>query len=84
MEQVSCGTVEQICFALRMAAAGILQEEEQPVILDDAFGNYDEERLKHTLKWLAGQKKQVLIFTCQKREIRLLQELGIPCNVVEI
>lgn len=84
MEQVSCGTVEQICFALRMAAAGILQEEEQPVILDDAFGNYDEERLKHTLKWLAGQKKQVLIFTCQKREIRLLQELGIPCNVAEI
>src|SRR5699024_8170436 len=34
MEQVSQGTAEQIWFALRMAAAGILQEEEMPVILD--------------------------------------------------
>ena len=52
MEQVSQGTAEQIWFALRMAAAGILQEEEMPVILDDAFGNYDDERLKSTLGWL--------------------------------
>ncbi|WP_346663989.1 AAA family ATPase [uncultured Merdimonas sp.] len=83
-EQVSCGTAEQICFALRMAAAKILQEEAQPVILDDAFGNYDDQRLKATLRWLFEEKRQVLIFTCQKREIRALQEMGIPCNVIEI
>lgn len=85
MEQVSCGTVDQLMFALRMAAAGILQEEEQPVILDDAFGNYDDERLKSTLKWLSENKQQVLLFTCQKREMHLLGEMGIPyhCIVIE-
>ena len=85
MEQVSCGTVDQLMFALRMAAAGILQEEEQPVILDDAFGNYDDERLKSTLKWLSENKQQVLLFTCQKREMHLLEEMGIPyhCVVLE-
>ncbi len=84
MEQVSCGTVEQLMFALRMAAAGILQEEEQPVILDDAFGNYDDERLKSTLRWLNKKKQQVLLFTCQKREMHLLEELGIPYHRIDI
>ena len=84
MEQVSQGTAEQIWFALRMAAAGILQEEEMPVILDDAFGNYDDERLKSTLGWLDEHKKQVFIFTCQKREMKLLDEMGISYHLTEI
>ena len=53
-----------------------------PVILDDTFVYYDDERLKHTLAWLAENKKQVLIFTCQKREIQLLEELGLDYHKV--
>lgn len=76
--QVSRGTAEQIYLALRIAAAEFLYEEEFPLILDDTFGFYDENRLANTLKWLAENKKQVLIFTCQKREEEILSKLQIP------
>ena len=75
IEQVSRGTIEQIYFALRMAASELLHEEEYPVILDDTFVFYDDKRLENTLKWLAGHKKQVLIFTCQKRELTNTEEI---------
>ena len=78
LEQLSRGTVEQIYFALRMAAGSVLYEEEYPVILDDTFAYYDDVRLKNVLGWLGKYKKQVILFTCQKREKRLLDELGMP------
>ena len=80
IEQVSRGTAEQIYLALRIAAAEFFYEEEFPLILDDTFGFYDEKRLANTLQWLAENKKQVLIFTCQKREEELLKKMHIPHN----
>lgn len=77
LEQLSRGTVEQIYFALRMAAGEILYEEEYPVILDDTFVFYDDVRLENTLRWLKRTKKQVIIFTCQKREEEILKKLGL-------
>ena len=74
LDQVSRGTIEQIYFALRMAASELLFEEAYPVILDDTFVFYDEKRLANTLKWLKENKKQVLLFTCQKREGELLAQ----------
>ena len=55
-----------------------ISEEELPVILDESFAFYDENRLKETLKWLAENRTQVLLFTCQKREEEALSEMGIP------
>ena len=79
LEQVSRGTIEQAYFALRMAAMDVLcGEEELPVILDESFAFYDENRLEETLKWLAENRTQVLLFTCQKREEEALSEMGIP------
>ena len=78
IDQVSRGTIEQIHFALRMAAAEILYEEELPVFLDDTFIYYDDSRLANVLKWLWENKKQVFIFTCQRREEQMLQHMGIP------
>lgn len=77
IEQVSRGTIEQAYFALRMASSELLYEEVYPVVLDDTFVHYDDTRLKNTLRWLAGNKKQVLIFSCQRREEEMLKELGI-------
>ncbi|WP_346910082.1 ATP-binding protein [Faecalicatena orotica] len=74
VERVSAGTIEQVYFALRMAAAEILYEEPLPVIFDDAFAFYDEKRLKSTLKWLSEQQRQVIIFTCQKREQEIIKQ----------
>ncbi len=75
IQQVSRGTIEQIYFALRMAAGEILYEEEYPVILDDTFVFYDDNRLENTMRWLMENKKQVIIFTCQKREQEILNKI---------
>lgn len=75
IEQVSRGTIEQIYFALRMAASEILHEEEYPVILDDTFVFYDDVRLENTMRWLAKNKKQVIVFTCQKRELEVWDKI---------
>lgn len=83
LERVSRGTIEQIYFALRMASVEIMNEEEFPVILDETFAFYDEKRLQYTLKWLVENKKQVLLFTCQKREEELLKKMGITYTYYE-
>ena len=74
-ERLSRGTVEQIYFAVRMAAAEVMEEESMPVILDDVFAFYDDKRLECVLKWLSRQKKQVIIFTCHKREEEILRQI---------
>ena len=73
--RLSRGTVEQIYFCIRMAAAEILTEEPFPLILDDVFAFYDDKRLESVLKWLSGQEKQVIIFTCHSREKKLLRNM---------
>lgn len=76
IEQVSRGTMEQVYFALRMAAAELLNPGEAlPVILDDAFAMYDNTRLEHALRWLCGCGHQVILFTCQKREQEILEKI---------
>lgn len=79
LESLSRGTIEQIYFALRMAAGELLCGEERfPVILDDVFGMYDEERLASVLRWLHQEKRQVIISTCHKREMEILEREGLP------
>ena len=67
-ERLSRGTIEQIYLAVRLAAADLILEEPVPLILDDVFVFYDDKRLESALKWLSSQGKQVIIFTCHKRE----------------
>lgn len=84
-EQLSMGTLEQIYFAVRMSMGEILsQEEPMPFLLDETFGMYDELRLKQVLQWLAKQKNQIILFTCQKRELEYLDEMGIPYQRIEL
>ncbi|HJD46279.1 MAG TPA: AAA family ATPase [Candidatus Mediterraneibacter norfolkensis] len=73
-ERLSRGTLEQIYFSVRMAAAELLQEEPMPLIFDDTFAFYDDKRLESALKWLSRQDRQVIIFTCQRREGEMLHE----------
>ena len=79
LERLSRGTMEQIYFALRMAAGELFCEEESfPVILDDVFGMYDEDRLAAVLRWMHKEQKQIIISTCHKREMEILDREGIP------
>ena len=81
--RVSRGTIEQVYFSLRMAAASVLHVEEMPLILDDTFVFYDDRRLEHMLQWLVKTGKQVLLFTCQKREQEILETLGASYHKIE-
>ena len=84
IEQVSRGTIEQVYFALRMAAGELMHTEEYPVILDDTFVCYDDKRLAQTLGWLYKNKTQVILLTCQKREEEILSRLKIPYHIIKI
>ncbi len=75
MDQLSAGTGDQIYFAVRLGMIDLLSPKVKlPLILDDAFARYDDERLGKILRLLRQEAKnrQILIFTCQKREKELL------------
>ncbi len=85
LERLSRGTVEQIYFALRMASGELLCNGETfPVILDDVFGMYDDERLAAVLRWLEKQNRQVIICTCSKREEEMMLAEGIRFTQTEL
>ena len=77
--QVSTGCVDQIYLSLRIALQDLLFEEETlPLMFDDGFVYFDDARLERLLEYLSMQKRQVLLFTCHKREFQLLEKLQIP------
>lgn len=77
-EAYSQGTMQQAYFSYRMAAGHMLMKEEPlPFLLDETFANYDEERLRQALRWLAEQENQIFLFTCRETEMRLLTEEDI-------
>ena len=84
MNQVSLGTLEQLQLALRIATANIMYEEKYPLILDDTFAYYDDQRLERTLRWLDKSGHQVIVFTCQKREEELMKKNGILFHKIEL
>ena len=76
ISQVSFGTMNQIYFALRIAAGELLSGgKDLPILLDEPFAMYDDERLKAALTFLAGSGRQTLLFTCQSREKLLAGKL---------
>lgn len=84
LERLSAGTIDQIYFALRLAVADLLMDqEEMPIILDDSFALYDEKRTRAALQMLK-ERKQVIIFSCHQREQRILEEQGIPYHYVDL
>ena len=72
----SDGTADQLYLALRLAVAEELTPQ-APLVLDDAFVRFDDDRLKEILKLLnqTGKEKQVIVFTCQGRERTIMEEL---------
>lgn len=78
IDYFSNGTWDQIYFALRMGIITLIGDNEHPLplILDDAFIQYDDSRLRAVLDYLYAyaQTHQVILFTCQKREVDVLKE----------
>lgn len=83
VNQLSRGTLEQAYLAMRFAVGNILTKTESlPILLDETFSMYDDKRLKDTLKWILGYSGQILLFSCQKRELEVLDEMGIAYNKI--
>ena len=66
-DYLSSGTYDQIYFSLRMALVDLISDN-MPVLLDDAFALYDDERVKKAMGYLKTINNQILVFSCQKRE----------------
>ena len=75
--EFSDGTIDQMYFALRVAALEVFSEKESvPIIIDEAFAYYDENRIKSTFDFLyeIAKDKQIVVFTCKEKEIDLVSE----------
>lgn len=84
VSRLSVGTIDQMYLSLRLSAISEITEETMPIILDEAFAYFDDERLKNILKYLNQNysKYQIIILTCSKREMNILDGLKIKYNVV--
>lgn len=66
-DSLSVGTKEQLALIFRLACCSIMAEDGgTPLVLDDALGNTDAERLKTMGAVLArcAREAQIIIFTC--------------------
>ena len=74
---LSQGAADQLYLAVRLAICDMVLPEEKrvPLILDDALVSFDDDRLHAALDYLLAEseKRQILLFSCQKREMDYLQ-----------
>ena len=85
-DRLSAGTIDQLYLSLRFAMLDEISKEKVPIILDEAFAYFDDERLKNILLFLNKEysDRQIIIFTCTKREKELLEENFIKFNYIEL
>ena len=81
-ESLSIGTVEQIYLSLRLAIMDEISKEKLPIMLDEAFAYYDDQRLESALDFLNKIDNQVILFTCTNREKEILEKNNIDFNFV--
>lgn len=86
IERLSIGTIDQMYLALRLSMINQLSSEKMPIILDESFAYFDQERLKNMLAFLGIELKnyQVILLTCSTREKEILEELQIPYKLTEL
>ena len=85
-ERLSIGTIDQLYLSLRLAMLDDISKEKVPLILDETFAYYDNDRLKNILVYLTTEFKdrQIIIFTCTNREKDILKRLSVDYNYVEL
>ena len=84
--RLSVGTVDQMYLSLRLSALDEISKENLPIILDEAFAYFDNERLRSMLRYLDMNygNTQVIIFTCSDREKEILDELKLAYNYIKL
>lgn len=84
--KLSVGTIEQLYLSLRLSMVEELSEEKLPIILDEPFAYFDDDRLENFLIYMGGKYKdrQIILFTCTDREEKILKNNGIAYNLVNL
>ena len=60
-------------------------ETRLPLIFDDSFAMYDEQRLASALRYITEiHHGQILLFTCHTREQRILESEDVKYNLIEM
>lgn len=82
---LSTGTKSQLNLAVRLSAGDIiLGDYNLPMVFDDAFVYYDDERLAETLKTINNHSGQSFIFTCMMREDTILSQLTADYKLITL
>lgn len=83
---LSIGTIDQLYLSLRISSINELTKENMPIILDETFAYFDNERLGKVLEFLNKEYKdrQILILTCTNRENEILNKMNIEYNKIEL
>lgn len=86
INNLSGGTIDQLYFALRFEIIDSMTDSRLPLILDDCFIQYDDIRLENILQFLKekGKERQIILFTCQKREVELLNKIDADYNLIAL
>lgn len=83
---LSTGTFDQVYLSLRLALSGVMADERLPVLLDDAFAQFDDNRMMNALSFInednkVGELGQVILFTCHKRVLHAAKKLNMIDSV---
>lgn len=86
---LSAGTVDQLYLALRLAISGVISKENMPLMLDDAFAQFDDRRMTDALAYIrkeseSGRLGQVIMFTCHDRLLLAAKDVGLTDGIVRL
>ena len=86
VNKLSTGTIDQLYLSLRLSMINDLSTEKLPIILDEIFAYFDNERLKNAIIYLKNElsENQIIIFTCTNREKEILDAEDIKYNLIEL
>lgn len=84
--RLSLGTIDQLYLSLRLSSMLEITNEKMPIILDETFAYYDNNRLENIIKYLNENYKenQIIIFSCNNREKEIMDKLNIKYNLIEL
>ena len=84
IDKLSFGTIEEIYFSLRVSIALMISDEKFPIILDESFVYFDDNRLRSILNYLYSLDNQIIILSSNKREKNLLDFENYDYNFIQL
>lgn len=85
-ERLSVGTIDEMYLALRLSTLSEISKENLPLLFDETFAYFDQNRLKNILYDLQDKNynHQMILFTCSNREEEMLKQLKIEYNRISL